>query len=72
MSDSAIALFASLLLSAVGFGLFIYGKKQRRGPHFAAGIVLMVGPYLFSGAIWILTFGVAVVAATFAASRAGL
>lgn len=72
MSDSAIALFASLLLSTVGVGLFIYGRKQRRGPHFAAGIALMGGPYFFSGAVWILTFGVAVVAATFAACRAGL
>jgi hypothetical protein len=72
VSDSAIALFASLLLSTVGLGLFIYGRKQRRGPHFAAGIVLMVGPYFFSGAIWILMFGAAVVAATFAAARAGL
>jgi hypothetical protein len=72
VSDSAIALFASLLVSTAGFGLFIYGKKQRRGPHLAAGIALMGGPYLFSGTVWILTFGVAVVAATFAAARAGL
>lgn len=34
-------LFASLVISGVGFGLFLYGKKQARWPHMVAGIVLM-------------------------------
>ena len=72
MDDSAVALFASLLLSSVGFGLFVYGKKQRRAPHLAAGLALMGGPYFFPGTVWILSFGLAVVVATFVASRAGL
>lgn len=72
MGDSGVALFASLLVSTVGCGLFIYGKKQRRAPQLAAGLALMGGPYFLPGTFWILSFGVAVGAATFAASRAGL
>jgi hypothetical protein len=39
------ALLASTLIGSVGLGLFVYGKRQRRGPHLAAGILLMVYPY---------------------------
>lgn len=39
------ALLASVLIGSVGLGLFVYGKRQRRGPHLGAGILLMVYPY---------------------------
>jgi len=68
---SAPALFASLLVSTVGVGLFMYGKKLRRTPQAAGGIVLMVGPYFFHGALWILVFGAVVTAGVWTASRAG-
>jgi hypothetical protein len=41
-------LFASLVVGSVGLGLFVYGKRQRRAPHLAVGIVLMVYPYFVS------------------------
>jgi hypothetical protein len=34
-----------MLIGSIGLGLFVYGKKQRRPPHLAAGILLMVYPY---------------------------
>jgi len=72
MDLSAGTLFAALALNVAGIALFIYGKKQRRGPHLAAGILLSVGPYFFAGAVSILCFGGLVGGATVAAVRAGL
>lgn len=71
MSPSAAALFASLVVSTVGMGLFLYGKKLHRMPQVAGGLALMVGPYFLPGALWILAFGAAVVAGVWTASRAG-
>lgn len=68
---SAPALFSSLVVSTVGMGLFLYGKKLHRLPQIAGGLVLMVGPYFLPGAIWILGFGVAVTAGVWTATRAG-
>jgi len=69
---SASGLFASLFVSTIGMGLFMYGKKLRRLPQMGGGIVLMAGPYFLSGWIWILLFGAAVTAGVWTASRAGL
>jgi hypothetical protein len=41
-------LFAWTVSGAIGLGLFLYGKKQRRVPHLAAGVLLMVFPYFVS------------------------
>jgi hypothetical protein len=71
VSASAAALFASLVVSTVGMGLFMYGKKLHRMPQVAGGLVLMVGPYFLPGAFSILGFGAAVVAGVWTASRAG-
>jgi len=68
---TAPVLFATLLVSAVGMGLFLYGKKLHRLPQAAGGIVLMVGPYFLHGALWILLFGAAVSAGVWTASRVG-
>jgi len=38
-------LMLSLIPSGVGVVLAIYGRKQRRWPHLAAGILFMVYPY---------------------------
>ena len=37
-------MLAGLLVSTVGFGLFLYGKKQTRFPQLIAGIAMMVYP----------------------------
>jgi hypothetical protein len=41
-------LFAWTVSGSIGLGLFLYGKKQRRVPHLAAGVLLMVFPYFVS------------------------
>lgn len=72
MDFSTGSLFASLLVSAVGFGLFLYGKKQARLPQLITGIALMIFPYLVAGPEWILGIGAALGAGLWLALRAGL
>jgi len=65
------ALFCSLLLGSLGFGLLLYGKKQRRVPQTVSGIALMVFPYFVSDVPLMLGIGGAIVAATWLAVRLG-
>lgn len=51
-------LIVGLLVSAVGFVLFRYGRAQQRIPHFVCGLVLMIYPYFTGG--WLLTLGIGV------------
>jgi hypothetical protein len=48
MSFDPTSLFLAMVISSVGFGLFVYGRKQARAPHLAVGIALMVCPLLTS------------------------
>lgn len=52
------SLAASFFIGIVGMAIFIYGKKQQRVPHLAAGLVLMVYPYFVPG--WIPMVAIAV------------
>ena len=38
-------LLLSMLVSSVGAGLFIYGKKQARLPHLLVGAIFTIYPY---------------------------
>jgi hypothetical protein len=49
----------AMLIGTVGFGFFLYGKKQRRLPQLAGGLVMMAYPYFVSNLI--LMGGIAVV-----------
>jgi hypothetical protein len=44
------SLLASLVVSSVGFVIFRYGRSQRRLPHVAVGMALMLFPYAVSSA----------------------
>jgi len=67
----AAGLFASMLIGTIGFGFFLYGKKQQRWPQLVTGIVLMVFPYFVGGVALILAIGGAVVATMMLGLRAG-
>ena len=54
MDFSAGSMFASLVVSAFGIGLFIYGKKQVRPPQVVVGIAMMVFPYFVGSPAWML------------------
>lgn len=58
MDIDATALLAGMLVSSIGFVLFVYGKKQSRFPQLAVGLVLMVYPYFVPSPL--LMFGIAV------------
>ncbi len=62
-------LAASLVLSTVGFGLFLYGKKQVRLPQLLVGIAMMVCPYFVSSAALLWSLGGALALGLFAALR---
>ncbi|AXK71128.1 amino acid transport protein [Lysobacter sp. TY2-98] len=55
-------LLLGVLLSSVGLGYFIYGRKQGAPPPLVAGIVLMVVPYFISSALLLVAVGVIVAA----------
>jgi hypothetical protein len=69
---SSNALLASVLLGSVGMGFFIYGKKQRRGPHLAVGVLLMVYPYFVSSVSIMLGIAAGLVGLLYLASYLGL
>ncbi len=72
MDFSAGTLMASMLVSTAGMGVFIYGKRQTRGPQLAGGMALMVAPYLVAGAAATLVVGAALGLGVWLAVRAGL
>jgi hypothetical protein len=45
MNLDAGYLFASLVVSGIGFVVFSYGRKQRRFPHMCVGAVMTGYPY---------------------------
>jgi hypothetical protein len=51
-------LFLSLLTGAIGFGLFLYGKRASRWPHAAIGLLYMVYPYFTPSVSSLVVVGV--------------
>jgi len=52
-------LLTSLVFSSIGFGYFIYGKKQKHKIALYTGISLMVYPYFISAIPVMIGVGVA-------------
>jgi hypothetical protein len=44
-------LFASLIWGTVGFGYFIYGKKQSQWPSMAGGAAMIIASYFCGSAL---------------------
>jgi hypothetical protein len=72
MDVSAGPMIASLMVSVVGFAIFWFGRKQRRVPHLAAGILLMVFPYFISSTLLILGIGALLGGGLWLAVRLGM
>ena len=71
MSLDATWLLLSLIPSGIGFVLFVYGKKQERWPHLAAGVALMVYPYFVASVVSLVGVGVAICMALWYSIHAG-
>lgn len=72
VSSSASWWILSLAVSAVGLGIFLYGKKAIRIPQVVAGIALMVAPYVATEPIAMLAATAGVLGALWLALRMGL
>ncbi len=72
MDLSAGTLFAGMLVSTAGMGLFMYGKRESRGPQLLVGIGMMALPMFVSGAWPILGIGALFIGALWFSVRAGL
>jgi hypothetical protein len=60
MSFDPTWLFVSLIPSGIGLVLFVYGKKQERWPHLAAGLLLMAYPYFTTSLASLVSTGAAI------------
>jgi len=45
-------LISGMLISTVGFGLFMYGKKAQEGRSLGIGLALMVFPFFVHSVLW--------------------
>ncbi|HZR20492.1 MAG TPA: amino acid transport protein [Verrucomicrobiae bacterium] len=55
-------LFASLVWGSVGFGYFIYGKKQSSWPPMIGGIIMMAFSYFIGSALLMSLISLALMA----------
>jgi hypothetical protein len=66
------SLFASIIWGGLGFGFFIYGKKQQSPPALIGGIALMAITYLISdSALWMSLAAIGILAGIYFWSRQG-
>ncbi|QDU68141.1 amino acid transport protein [Engelhardtia mirabilis] len=72
MDLSAADLIANLVISSVGFGLFIFGKKQGRVAHFTVGVALMGLPYVVPAAAAMWAIAAALSLGLFLLGRMGI
>ena len=72
MNGPGASLFASLLVSSIGIGFFIYGHKQRRLPQVILGAALSGAPYLVPGIAWMFAVSALLLAGLWLALRAGV
>jgi hypothetical protein len=59
---SATSLFLGVLFGSIGFGFFLYGRKQRKVVPLLCGIVLMIVPYFIPGNLLLFVVGAVLVA----------
>lgn len=62
--NTAILLWG-VLFSAIGLGLFVYGKKQQKIVPIVCGIALMVYPYFVENTYVFVAIGVALASLPF-------
>ncbi len=72
MDLSVDTLLASLVVSSIGLGLFLYGKKQVRMPQLVVGLSMMVYPYFVTGAALMSGIAVVLLAGLIVAVRWGM
>jgi predicted membrane protein len=51
-----------LLFSSIGFGFFLYGRKQRAVVPLVCGLALMIYPYFIPNVLALIAIGIALAA----------
>ena len=64
-------IISGFVVSTVGMGFFMYGKKQHRAPQMAFGVLAMVFPYFVGGPLLIFGIFAALLALMWLAIRMG-
>jgi hypothetical protein len=64
-TGSISVLLWGLLFGSIGFGFFLYGKKQKAVVPLIAGIALCVVPYFIANVYILVTVGVLLMAIPF-------
>jgi hypothetical protein len=62
----------SLVVSSVGFVMFMYGKKQHRPVQLASGLLLLLIPLFVRDALWLTVIGAVVCVMVWGGVKAGL
>lgn len=71
MSLDPAWLFLSLITGAIGLALFLYGKRESRGPQLVIGLLFMVYPYFTSSVTSLVVVGVILLGALWFLVRTG-
>ena len=71
MNFDPSSLVASFVVSSIGFVLFMYGKKMRRLPQLAVGLVLLIFPYFISSVLAMLAIAAVLLALMWLALKRG-
>jgi len=61
---NADVLMMGVVVSALGMGMFVYGKKVARWPHLVVGFALMVLPFLVYSVLRLALITLALLAVT--------
>jgi hypothetical protein len=67
-----MSMVTSMMIGLVGFALLMYGKRQSRLVHLAAGVALIAYPWFVSSLLLQLLIGAVIAGLLVAATRAGL
>jgi len=62
---STAKIFAWIIFGAIGFAVFLYGKKNKLFRPMIIGFALMVYPYFISGTFLLYLVGIALTAALY-------
>jgi len=59
------SLLFAMLFGSIGFGYFVYGKKQQRFTALLAGLALIIIPYFVSNTYALVVVGLGLMAVPF-------
>ena len=62
---STAKIFAWIIFGAIGFAVFMYGKKNKFLRPIIIGIALMIYPYFISGTLFLYLVGIVLITALY-------